>query len=145
VTPQIGDTTYSMTWVEVRTTEISFLIPSDWKTPSVTINANGIGTLSSIQFRVDSPDGTTLVIVNLKTGETLAIVDGQQLSLRHEGPDGAPVDLSTLVSTAGPSTPALYRLVESITLATAATPVATPSATATPPASPPTATPTTTP
>jgi cytoskeletal protein RodZ len=116
-----GDTTFQMQWLEVRTADISFAIPAGWSTPSVVLGASNVATLNSSQFRIDSPDGKVLAIVNLKTGETIAIVDGKQLALRGEGQDGDPIDVTTLVAQAGAgeATLALFHLVESIDVAAA--------------------------
>ena len=145
ITSLPNDRTYDRSWTEVSTSDISFLIPADWKIPGVTFNASGVGTLASNSLRIDSPDATVLVIVNVKSGLTQAIVNDQPFTLRGDGPDGEPIELSSLVTVAGPSTPALYRLVESIQLTASATPSATPAASSTPPPAPQTPVPTNTP
>lgn len=135
-----NDHLYELDWMRLETTEISFLVPANWKVPGIAFSATGTGTLGSSTLRIDSPDATVLVIVNMKTGLAQAIINDKAVALRAEGTYGQPIDLASLVTLAGPSTPALYRLVESIELTAPPTPSATPAASSTP--QPPSSTPT---
>jgi len=107
--------------MRLETTDISFVIPANWKVPGVAFNASGVGTLGSSTIRIDSPDATVLVIVNVRTGLAQAIVNDKPVTLRGEGPAGQPIELASLATLAGQSYPALFRLVESIELVTPAT------------------------
>lgn len=141
------DHLYGLDWMRIETIDISFDIPTNWKIPGVAFSATGVGSVGGNTLRLDSPDGSIFVIVSLKTGLTQAITPTsvQAINLRSEGPDGQPISTGTLVTLAGDSTPALYRLIESIELTAPATPSATPAPSATPMPPPPTPSATTTP
>jgi hypothetical protein len=117
-------------------------LPTTWKIPGVNFNGSGIGTVGSSSLRLDSPDGSVIVIVDLKSGGIQALINNQMITLRGQGPDGEPIETAALVTVAGQSSPALFRLVESTELTVPATPSATPSPSSTPQPLPPTPTPT---
>ena len=138
-----GDNFASMSWTEIRTTTIRFVAPSDWTIVGLNVDSSGIATLGGDNLRVQNQAVNVLVNLNVKNGETVAIVDGQQIRLRSRGADGDPISAIDAISKTGPETGAtLYHLTESIELAEPE-PTPTPTATATP--VPPTSTPTATP
>jgi hypothetical protein len=132
-----GDTTFGLTWTEVRTSTIRFLIPSTWTVSGVNMVA-GIATLETDLIRIDGVSNgiSAIVLVNTRSGEVNAIVDGKPLLLRSEGPNGQAISVATLVEQTGPASPAIFRLVGSIelfgSLATPTTAPATPTRTPSP-------------
>jgi hypothetical protein len=107
-----NDTTYGLTWTEVRTANISFVIPSSWELATVTVNANGLATLDTPFLRIDGKD--IILIVNTQSGAIDALIDGNQVSLRSKA--GKLIELPELVEEAGELAPVLRHLLESIRL-----------------------------
>ena len=140
-----SDNFANLSWTEVRTTTIHFVMPSDWTVAGLTIASNGTASLNGSQhIRVQNPSASIVAVVNVKTGETSAIVDGQVITLRGEGFHGALISPSDLVGKAGADAGIpLYHLADSIEVPEPE-PTPTPTQTAVPPTAtqaPPTATP----
>jgi hypothetical protein len=127
------DATYGLSWVEIRTATIRFVIPSNWKVVGVTPNATGVATFEGNFLRIDGPN--VLVIVNTKSGEINALLDGQPVELLSE--DRELIGLSELIEVAGLIAPELRHLLESVELSGSVTGVTPPpSATPRPAATP---------
>jgi hypothetical protein len=135
-----SDSFGNLSWTEVRTRAISFVVPSDWTIVGIIANSAGIATLDGNNLRIQNAQqsASVMVTVNVVNGEAQAIVDGgTAIRLRASGPDSAIAPVSELAGVS--SGPALYHIADSIELVVEPTPV--PTATPTPTAVPPTATP----
>jgi hypothetical protein len=102
-----GDTFLGQTWVEVRTADLRFVAPASWNVAGLQLDASGIATVgaaNSIGFA--GPDVT--VIVNLKTGNLDAVVNGQSI------PSFQRTDLQSLFILAADKAPLLRHIVESV-------------------------------
>ena len=143
-----NDTFGNMSWTEVRTSTIRFVVPSDWTLVGIVVNNSGIATLGGSSLRIQNAAASVIVIVNVNNGEAQAVVNGgPAIRLRGGGYDGAAATVNDLQSV--DNGPALYHIADSIELPAPEptptqappTPTATPQLTATPTPVPPTATP----
>ncbi|HEX5368853.1 MAG TPA: hypothetical protein VFY10_05495 [Dehalococcoidia bacterium] len=150
--PALGDNTAGVLWTALHTSTIRLVVPSSWQLDPFQIDKNGLAVLTTeaIVVRHKTADHEITVLVSVSNGEVDALIDGQPVQLRSEGPDGTPIDAAKLASVAGADAPLLHHLVESVELLNATPP--TPDATATQTSTPtpeatetPTATPTQTP
>jgi hypothetical protein len=142
VGPLPSDTTYAMTWHEVRTTNVRFVIPSTWKVTNVTPLGVYVAALNSQFIGVDG--GGAPVVINLATGEIAASINNQPVALRAA--NGAVIPIDELVARAGPSALAYRHMLESFKITNVAQPApATPVAPNSTPVSSPTSAPTSTP
>jgi hypothetical protein len=144
-----NDATYDLSWVEVRTSELRFVVPRDFEISGITVSSSGIATYSGPWLAAHGPNRVT-VTVHLSDGSITALLDGQSVQLRGRGRDGEAISLEELVRVASPSgvVPHLRYMIESVTFLVdptptpvptstpTAVPTATPTATATPPPSP---------
>jgi hypothetical protein len=105
-----SDTTFGLSWVQVQTADLKFVIPSSWQVVGITVNNNGLAVLENNFLRIDGPD--VIVMVNTDEAEFNAIAAGQLLALRTE--EGKLINAEELVARAGPLAPQLHHLVESI-------------------------------
>lgn len=142
-----SDRTLSLDWVEVRTANLRFLVPSRWQVTGFSQNASGVATLESHYVIVYGPSNLVM-LVDTRSGEISALVESQALTLREGGVSGAVVSIDELVAKAASIALELRHLLGSLRLfgeladgtptpVTTPTPAATrtplPSATATPP------------
>ena len=140
-----SDTFGNMSWTEVRTSTIRFVVPSDWTLVGIVVNNSGIATLGGSSLRVQNagPSVTgpsVIVIVNVTNGEAQALVNDVPIRLRGGGHDAASATVNDLQNV--DNGPALYHIADSIELP-APEPTPTPTqAPPTPTTTPPTATPT---
>jgi hypothetical protein len=108
-----SDRTYGMTWTEVRTADIEFVIPTTWEVVNIKVNSSGLATLDTAFLRVDGDDIITQI--NTRTGAITALIDGANVELREDGEDGEIIDLEELIEVAGDDAPALRHLLETFT------------------------------
>jgi hypothetical protein len=152
----IGDTTAGELWTAVHTSNIRFVVPSRWQLDEFKVDKNGLAVLANNEVVVRANEGghDMTVVISVNSGEVIALIDGERVQLRDEGPHGATIDSAVLADKAGLEAPLLHHLIESVELLEQPTPTPTasptPTATAspTPTASPspsPTSTPTKTP
>lgn len=113
--PAPADTTYGMSWNEVRTTSMRFVIPSGWKVTNVTPVSPNIYALNSGYVGVDG--GGSPLIVNVTTGEISALINNQLVNLRTAA--GVVIPVEELVAKAGPASLELRHLLESFALTVA--------------------------
>jgi hypothetical protein len=108
-----NDQTYGLTWMEVRTASLRFLVPSDWEISGVTVDGSGVATLASnfipLRGRVGSQPVVVIVSALGRPGEIRAIVN-KELVLRTDA--GVVISVAELVTEAGPAAPHLRRLIE---------------------------------
>ena len=106
-----SDTTFNISWTEIRTTNIRLLVPSDWQIIGVT-TTNNIATLETIFLRVDGPE--VIVMIDTNSGGLVGLINGEPVTLRSEGPNGAALDIEALIAIATDQAPALHHIIGSL-------------------------------
>lgn len=113
-----SDTTLDLSWRELRSTNLHFVFPSNWK---VLRGEVGETLITATSIRIDSPEAPprTIIQADMKTGEIIALVNGHALLLRSEGKDGKKIDADALIAELGEDatdTITMFHIVESITV-----------------------------
>ena len=106
-----SDTTFNISWTEIRTTNIRLLVPSDWQIIGVT-TTNNIATLETIFLRVDGPE--VIVMIDTNSGGLVGLINSEPVTLRSEGPNGAALDIEALIAIATDQAPALHHIIGSL-------------------------------
>ncbi|MPZ49152.1 MAG: hypothetical protein GEU75_07615 [Dehalococcoidia bacterium] len=109
-----GDTTYGLSWTEVRTSNMSFVIPATWEVTNVVVNSSGIATLDSSWLSIEG-DGVA-VLANTRNGEIQSLIEGERIELRTEGKNGEVIDLEELVQVADEAALPLRHMLASLEL-----------------------------
>jgi hypothetical protein len=95
---ETGDDEYGLIWQQVSTTEVSFVISSDWRLLGVERDQNGTLHQTGSFLRVDTPGETPIIIIVTQDGQAIAQVSSVALTLRGPGVDGDTIAPETLAS-----------------------------------------------
>jgi hypothetical protein len=83
--PAADDGTASLTWDQITTSKVSFLVPNNW----LLLNVTGESSFSSnlIAIQTDSPT-PIVAVVSAVDGRVVSLISGTQVILRDGGPSG---------------------------------------------------------
>jgi hypothetical protein len=81
-------------WQRVTTSNITFLIPSDWEINNIQIE-DGLATIGSSHFNIETGSTDVTNVVVTQHGEVIALINGQSVELRSE--DGEVVEATKLI------------------------------------------------
>jgi len=130
IVPLPTDGTYNLAWVEIVSQEFRAAVPRDWKVLNLDLDGSGLATLEGRYVQLTGPDSVALLL-NVRTGQINAIINGQVLLLRDYGVDGKAMGVDDLVARAGALAPVFHHVLETVVMAAPA-PIPSPVPTATP-------------
>ncbi|HLF71717.1 MAG TPA: hypothetical protein VI759_06170 [Dehalococcoidia bacterium] len=118
LTALTNDKTLGLEWTEARSSNLRLVFPSAWK---VTRGEPGETVITATSIRIDSPESPprTIILVDMKTGEIIALVNGHPLILRDGEADGKKISADDLIAALGEDatdTITMFHIVESITV-----------------------------
>jgi hypothetical protein len=109
------DDNAGLLWEQIRTTNVSFLVPTNWQVIGLGEDEDGTAVLEGQFIRVDTDgDESIIIIVSPTDGSVQALIQGIQLILRGAGPNGALVAPTTLTDTVGEVGVPLFHMLLSI-------------------------------
>lgn len=118
LTPLTNDKTLGLDWTEARSSNLRLVFPSAWK---VTRGEPGETVITTTSIQIESPESPprTLILVDMKTGDIIALVNGHPLILREGEANGKKISADDLIAALGEDatdTITMFHIVESITV-----------------------------
>jgi hypothetical protein len=90
-----SDDDYGLTWQQVTTNNISFVMPVDWRLLTVEEDQNGVPTQTASVIGI-ATSGDAIMIIISPYGETHAQISGVSVQLRGRGVDGDTIPAAAL-------------------------------------------------
>jgi hypothetical protein len=82
-------------WQRVTTSDITFLIASDWEIDNIEVDEDGLAVIGDTHLSIETGSSDLRALVVTQEGEVIALIDGKNVQLRTE--DGEVIEGAELL------------------------------------------------